>query len=59
MTGRHVGLALFLVVTVALASYGVLTTPDPRSVAEIGSADRFVCALPQDVGGYLAAPPPQ
>ncbi|MDQ1179493.1 hypothetical protein QE449_001407 [Rhodococcus sp. SORGH_AS303] len=59
VTGRHVGLALFLVVTVALASYGVLTTPEPRSVAEIGSADHFVCALPQDVGGYLAPPPPQ
>lgn len=59
MTGRHVGLTLFLVVTAALASYGVLTTPESRPVAEIGSADQFVCALPQDVGGYLGAPPQQ
>lgn len=59
MIGRRVGLTIFLVVTAALASYGVLSTPEPRSVAEIGSADQFVCALPQDVGGYLAAPPQQ
>lgn len=57
MIGRRVGLTIFLLVTAALASYGVLSTPQPRSVAEIGSADQFVCALPQDVGGYLAAPP--
>ncbi|MDI9896490.1 hypothetical protein QM797_17330 [Rhodococcus sp. IEGM 1381] len=59
MIGRRVGLTIFLVVTAALASYGVLSTPESRSVAEIGSADQFVCALPQDVGGYLAAPPQQ
>ncbi|MGV8873518.1 MAG: hypothetical protein ACOH2Q_13400 [Rhodococcus sp. (in: high G+C Gram-positive bacteria)] len=59
MIGRRVGLTIFLVVTAAFASYGVLSTPEPRSVAEIASYDQFVCALPQDVGGYLAAPVPQ
>ena len=56
---RRVGLTLFLVVVTALATYGVVTTPDPRPVAEIGRAGQFVCALPQDTGRFLAEPPPQ
>ena len=59
MTTRRVGLTLFLLVVTALAAYGVVTTPDPRPVAEIGRAGQFVCALPQDTGRFLAAPAPQ
>ncbi|MBY6352071.1 hypothetical protein [Rhodococcoides corynebacterioides] len=54
MNTRRVGLTLFLVVVTALATYGVVTNPDPRPVAEIGRAGQFVCAQPQDTGRHVA-----
>ncbi|MDJ0396554.1 hypothetical protein QMK17_24950 [Rhodococcus sp. G-MC3] len=57
MIGRRTGLTAFVVVLIALATYGILSTPKPRDVAAIGAVDAFVCALPQDVGGFLAAVP--
>lgn len=59
MTSRRAGLTIFLVVVAALASYGVLTTPESRPLAEIGVASQFVCALPYDVSGYVSPPAPQ
>ena len=49
------GLAVFLVATSALAVYGVLSTPTPRAVAGIGSADAFTCSQAQDDWGSPGA----
>lgn len=56
MNGREAGLTLFVAVLLALTAYGVATTPQPRTAAHIGSADSFVCPLPQNVSGSADIP---
>ncbi|MGF0313772.1 hypothetical protein [Rhodococcus sp. IEGM1428] len=56
MNGRRAGLTLFVAVLLAMTAYGVATTPQPRTAAQIGSADSFVCPLPQNVSGSADIP---
>lgn len=56
MNGRQTGLTLFVAVLLALTAYGVATTPEPRTAAHIGSADSFVCPLPQNASGSADIP---
>lgn len=58
MLGRRTGMAALLVVLMALAAYGLQSTATPRDAAVVGSAEAFVCALPQDVSVFSTPPAP-
>ncbi|QCB49524.1 hypothetical protein E5720_09920 [Rhodococcus sp. PAMC28707] len=58
MIGRRTGITALVVVLMALAAYGLQSTATPRDAGVVGSAEAFVCALPQDVGGFLTPPSP-